>query len=257
MVWPFARPNYERELENLASKIRQNQLKISRLSSARRRFKGLFLLYSITVYLFYLTVVATTGRLRKKQHGTLVASLPVIIFFVQHLVDRVYQWLIERRMNTQTALTTDRADLIEKYKEKTDYYKIRKVLNAAEVTSSDTEPSEDLQEETYFQERENEPSGQPNAASVVTPHHRTWVDRLLDVILGENEESPDLRYALICSSCHQHNGLAPYGQVPEQVKYICPRCGQVNGDNFEENLTDFTAPETVGKSENTDSNENI
>jgi hypothetical protein len=35
---------------------------------------------------------------------------------------------------------------------------------------------------------------------------RTWLDRLMDAIVGE-EEGPERRYALICEKCFAHNGL--------------------------------------------------
>lgn len=36
-------------------------------------------------------------------------------------------------------------------------------------------------------------------------YEKTWVDRILDVILGEDSSSS--KYALICEICHSHNGL--------------------------------------------------
>lgn len=55
-----------------------------------------------------------------------------------------------------------------------------------------------------------------------------WYDRILDVIMGEDETSPRNRYALICRACGVHNGLAPPGQEPRGVTYMCPHCGQWN-----------------------------
>lgn len=60
-------------------------------------------------------------------------------------------------------------------------------------------------------------------------YHTTWVDRIMDLILGENEQSPTQRYALICNKCHVHNGLAPFGKTADEVTYICPVCGTRNG----------------------------
>jgi hypothetical protein len=44
---------------------------------------------------------------------------------------------------------------------------------------------------------------------------RGWVDKLTDAILGENEQSPNSRYALICSKCFSHNGLALKEELPD------------------------------------------
>ena len=35
---------------------------------------------------------------------------------------------------------------------------------------------------------------------------RTWIDRVLDAIVGEND-GPQSKFALICASCFTHNGL--------------------------------------------------
>lgn len=58
------------------------------------------------------------------------------------------------------------------------------------------------------------------------PH---WYDRILDMIVGEDEYSPKSRYALICENCRRHNGLAQPGELPQFVVYICPQCGYRNG----------------------------
>ncbi|KAK7680653.1 hypothetical protein QCA50_016218 [Cerrena zonata] len=64
------------------------------------------------------------------------------------------------------------------------------------------------------------------------PQSRTLQDRILDYIIGsENNESIENRFALICSKCYHHNGLAPPGSSnPQEIVYICPYCGLINGD---------------------------
>lgn len=58
---------------------------------------------------------------------------------------------------------------------------------------------------------------------------RGWMDRILDILIGEDETSPQNRYALICKTCNSHNGLAAFGEQPENVVYRCPSCGSMNG----------------------------
>lgn len=56
------------------------------------------------------------------------------------------------------------------------------------------------------------------------PLQRTKVDRFVDYFLGDG---PNNRYALICESCHRHNGL-----VREQdlsIRYHCAFCQHLNG----------------------------
>lgn len=57
----------------------------------------------------------------------------------------------------------------------------------------------------------------------------SWYDKILDIIVGEDEYSPKSRYALICQNCRRHNGLAQPGELPQYVIYICPQCGFRNG----------------------------
>lgn len=58
-----------------------------------------------------------------------------------------------------------------------------------------------------------------------------WYDRLLDVLVGEDETSAKNRYALICSKCRMVNGLAPPGTrtLEEMEGWGCARCGAMNG----------------------------
>ncbi|KAI5966197.1 uncharacterized protein KGF55_000506 [Candida pseudojiufengensis] len=71
------------------------------------------------------------------------------------------------------------------------------------------------------------------------PQKRTIQDKLLDLFIGsDNSESIENRYALICSHCFSHNGLAPPNcDDPNNIKYKCWKCGSMNGKGmlFDEN----------------------
>ncbi|QSL66118.1 hypothetical protein MERGE_000493 [Pneumocystis wakefieldiae] len=58
----------------------------------------------------------------------------------------------------------------------------------------------------------------------------SFISRILNFIIGPDETSPENRYALICKKCGIHNGLAPYGEKWESIKYICMNCGIWNGN---------------------------
>ena len=89
----------------------------------------------------------------------------------------------------------------------------------------------------------------PNAFSVndfSAPHRyaqsgqeHKWYDRVLDVLLGEDESHPKNRLALICQNCRLVNGQAPPGikQLEDVGKWRCSNCGTMNGaDNEAERL---------------------
>lgn len=91
--------------------------------------------------------------------------------------------------------------------------------------------SSEQQEEEKNEQVENFQNQQMKLQPIhsAPPYEPKWYDRILDLIVGEDEYSPKSRYALICSNCFAHNGLAQPGELPESVVYICPKCGMRNG----------------------------
>lgn len=83
----------------------------------------------------------------------------------------------------------------------------------------------------------NEPGFAPNAfprsSQYIEQSH--WYDRLLDVLLGEDETQPKNRVALICRACRLVNGQAPPGvrTLEEIGRWRCGGCGAWNGEESE------------------------
>lgn len=73
------------------------------------------------------------------------------------------------------------------------------------------------------------PSSQPSAYAPDQPHK--WYDRILDVLLGEDETSAKNRLALICAHCRLVNGQAPPNirRLEEIGRWRCGSCGAWNG----------------------------
>lgn len=63
--------------------------------------------------------------------------------------------------------------------------------------------------------------------------HGHWYDRLLDVLLGEDEMQAKNRTVLICSQCRLVNGQAPPGvkSLKEIGRWRCYSCGAWNGED--------------------------
>ncbi|KAI9836103.1 MAG: hypothetical protein M1819_001719 [Sarea resinae] len=59
-----------------------------------------------------------------------------------------------------------------------------------------------------------------------------WYDRIMDVLLGEDETLPKNRLALLCEHCKLVNGQAPPGvkRVADIGKWRCGGCGAWNGE---------------------------
>jgi endoplasmic reticulum junction formation protein lunapark len=58
-----------------------------------------------------------------------------------------------------------------------------------------------------------------------------WYDRILDLLLGEDETSPKNRIVLICQNCRLVNGQAPPGvkRLQDVGRWRCIACGGWNG----------------------------
>ncbi|KAI1658580.1 hypothetical protein F4813DRAFT_355651 [Daldinia decipiens] len=61
-------------------------------------------------------------------------------------------------------------------------------------------------------------------------HH--WYDRIMDLMLGEDEMAPKNRIVLICKNCRLVNGQAPPGtqSLSELGRWKCMSCGASNGE---------------------------
>ena len=62
-----------------------------------------------------------------------------------------------------------------------------------------------------------------------------WYDRVLDLLLGEDETASKNRVVLICPNCRLVNGQAPPGikTLAEVGKWRCFGCGTMNGEEDE------------------------
>ncbi|CAK7200898.1 hypothetical protein SEUCBS139899_003597 [Sporothrix eucalyptigena] len=79
------------------------------------------------------------------------------------------------------------------------------------------------------------PGGQyaaPNSAYGGESH---WYDRILDLLMGDDEMAAKNRFVLICSSCRLVNGQAPPGtkSLAELGSWKCMGCGALNGEAAE------------------------
>jgi hypothetical protein len=96
-------------------------------------------------------------------------------------------------------------------------------------------PSEDFAPNAFSDSEPVRAPVGPSQSMAVEPRQRQWYDRILDVILGEDETSSQTRLALICSNCRQVNGLAPPGAktLSEVGQWRCSTCHAMNGESTE------------------------
>ncbi|KAH6651696.1 hypothetical protein BKA67DRAFT_571603 [Truncatella angustata] len=80
----------------------------------------------------------------------------------------------------------------------------------------------------------------PNAGDLPPPSHQfefnagppRWYDRVLDLMMGEDETAPKNRIVLICQKCRLVNGQAPPGtkSLSDVGQWKCMNCGTMNGE---------------------------
>lgn len=76
---------------------------------------------------------------------------------------------------------------------------------------------------------------QPPPSRAVYEHTPHWYDRILDVMLGEDENLAKNRLVLLCQNCRLVNGQAPPGvkTLEELGRWRCQSCGAWNGTQAE------------------------
>lgn len=82
-----------------------------------------------------------------------------------------------------------------------------------------------------FPSANNLPLQQTSTPQYAPPQGPAWYDRILDVVLGEDETQAKNRFALICASCRLVNGQAPPGarNLEDVGRWRCKECGAMNG----------------------------
>lgn len=105
------------------------------------------------------------------------------------------------------------------------------------------------------------PEFAPNAFSGAAQYDRggevngggNWYDRILDLLLGEDETSPKNRMVLICKHCRLVNGQAPPGikRLEDLGKWRCTACGGWNGevDEGTKIVAEITGIQAIERSE--------
>ncbi len=226
--------SYEEVLSNISSKITKNKKIILVSKFRQRRVKRIFTIYAVLAYIGHLLVTLLRKRLRNvtPYDSIIILGSPVLIFLLRQIIRFYYQKSIERAEERLGSLRLKQEEKIEELKKKTNFYSTQTLLrrygddesldiaNAFEGSSQVSD--EYLAQKFNLINEYDQISGRNNVA---------WYDKIMEYVLGEDESSPRNRYALICTSCYNHNGLAPPGsKQPSKIFYICPNCGAQNGE---------------------------
>ncbi|ODV69559.1 hypothetical protein HYPBUDRAFT_102661 [Hyphopichia burtonii NRRL Y-1933] len=260
---------FEKELTLLSQKVSTTQQQIVRLKSKRTLIRTQLIIYLASFYILvlgylYLQVprdyiggssrVYNFLRFQSSKSMMILVSTPIGSYGFIYLIDLLLKYLISKRESLLETLKEKRGKKIDELKKITNYTRTHELLDKY----GDEKPKE-LAKPPIKQPALppaarpapptnpliNVPASPTNPSNTPTPNtpsssnlsspapqSRTLQDRILDYIIGsENNESIENRFALICSKCYHHNGLAPPGSSnPQEIVYICPYCGLINGD---------------------------
>lgn len=239
--------------------------------------------YIIWVYIRYCYAQSALGKLangRSKvwilfngqllRESEFMVVIPLLIFGFLFVLSRVLQMHINSRQRRLNNLTKKHKNMIEGLKEATHFSKTQQLLrqydrvNQSPPAGQDPKTMKEGPKTVKFDPSSLKPS--PSSRKMVEPQSKTKAvatlftppvlppqeritlqERLLDLIIGsEHNESVEDRFALICSLCYTHNGLAPPGSKSvEYLRYRCRACGHLNGKSDEVTSASSSATQVV------------
>lgn len=236
----FDPAEFEKQLASISKKISSTERNITRLKNQKIRVNQTTIIHGSISYLILTFGILIKAHFKLSNlsliQTCLILGLPTLIFIIWKLYNVINKSQINRNSIYLETLKEDHTAKIEELKEKTKYGQTAALLNrfsegkdAKAIVDEEIERKQVLLQELdalakkYEQDqKDKEKQGKGIFDSVLDAVGGTGIS-------GGDVLSPDNRYALICNVCHNHNGLAPPGILPDKVRYICPRCQQPNG----------------------------
>lgn len=242
----FDPSSFEKELANISSKISKNQRSIGSFKYQERQSKSFIIIYGSLSYLFILLYFLIKNGLQLNSYHqneiALIIGTPILLILTTKTIVFYYAKRISRLESHVEHLKSQHESKIEELKNKTNFQSTQALLNRftdgndlnAQLDEELLAKQQQLEEIKKLSLEGNNEAQRFNAYSQPgSSGKRHWYDSIVDTVVGADELSPNNRFALICINCSSHNGLAPPGMKPEYVKYICPRCGILNGKDPE------------------------
>lgn len=242
----FDPSSFEKELANISSKISKNQRSIGSFKYQERQSKSFIIIYGSLSYLFILLYFLIKNGLQLNSYHqneiALIIGTPILLVLATKTIIFYYAKRISRLESHVEHLKSQHESKIEELKNKTNFQSTQALLNRftdgndlnAQLDEELLAKQQQLEEIKKLSLEGNNEAQRFNAYSQAgSSGKRHWYDSIIDTVVGADELSPNNRFALICINCSSHNGLAPPGMKPEYVKYICPRCGVLNGKDPE------------------------
>lgn len=181
-------------LVSLEDKITKQEKLVLDLQNTRSRvsFNSAVLIFASIPCIFSYAYLA---------NNYMLALLSVVLILFRYLVLRLYTYRIQNGIKSLGKLRTKQREQIEALKKEESFLMTKKVIEKYEL---------DNQKKAFFSKIRQKPKG--------------VVDKVTDLVLGED---PNRMYALICTSCHYHNGMVHPTEY-EMTKFYCYNCNTMN-----------------------------
>ncbi|GMM27569.1 hypothetical protein DAMA08_002850 [Martiniozyma asiatica (nom. inval.)] len=244
---------FEKNLQTLSTKISSNEKYLRQLRASRQHYSVQLPIYLSAIYVgyfSYLYFIKSTsnglkGILNIKNVGYLIGLIVIMASFYI-LVLRWFSFLIGRRESNADSLKEKHSEILSQLKESTNFDKTKDLLvrygDGEDIAEMEKQIDEIKAKKEQYKAILQDAQSKRDAKKLIMEDLKQSEDKgsgyyqmMINALLGDDETSPDSRYALICSNCGQHNGLAPPQKLPHEVRYICPRCGVVNEPVDKEN----------------------
>ncbi|KAJ3692934.1 hypothetical protein LUZ60_012029 [Juncus effusus] len=252
-----ARDDLEKKLQNLSSEEKAVHTRIKRRARSSRQLLGHVIKISISLEVLVVIYAVMMGReadlgweIRALRVLPVVAvpTLAALIYFIFGSFRKIFE---EKDKNRLEWLREERRTKINELKKKSNYYATQILIQrydldpaekaaAAKVlaTKLSTESglklsigdqSEDATSSLDY-DSDEETEGNNNKADlekykVSEGNNEGWFGKIAALLVGEH---PSQCFALICSKCFTHNGLARKEDLPF-IRYYCPNCHELNG----------------------------
>ncbi|KGK40314.1 hypothetical protein CAS74_000986 [Pichia kudriavzevii] len=232
----FDPDQFENELKKVTSKISQNEKRLRKLQVQKKYYTKVIPLYLSSAYVIYFSYLYQMDFLKRSKNILTLIIAPLIIGVIYYTIISFFDYLINNKESYIEHLKNEHNEKLMVLKDKTNFDKTRDLLarfsDGEDIKEMEKEVDEMRQKKAQYLKMIQ--AGEEGKILEDLQHgQRTnngFYNHFLTTLLGENELGPDKRYALICSNCFQHNGLAPPGKTAMQVRYICPKCGTLNGN---------------------------
>ncbi len=190
-------------------------------------------IYTVSAYILLIAYFYFRNTLHSRNVIILLVLYPVVAFLAYKGAVYLTNYLINLKKSKVEDLKQRHEEKLAVLKEKTNFERTKELLvrysDGEDIKELEKEVKEaNLKKEEYLQKLAKEQRDLKNLGQRKGKDGKLY-DNLVNLMMGEDEMGADRRYALICQNCMQHNGLAPPGQVPSEVEYICPKCGWMNG----------------------------